>query len=182
MSQPKTPDPAKLIIGIFLKEKDLFLDVTEILTEKFGPIDMVSRWFPFNFTAYYEPEMGTFLFRRMLVFKELILQDELVGIKLFTNNVEKKFSERGKRKVNIDPGYLLRERFVLATGKNYSHRIYIGKRIYADLTLVYEKGGFKTLPWTYPDYGALNIQNFLKRARKKNVIDLKKGRLNNCGR
>lgn len=174
MSQPQRPNPAKLIIGVFLKEKHLFVSLTEKLFQKFGAVDMTSPWFPFNFTDYYEPEMGTSLFRRMLVFKDLIGQRELADIKIFTNDLEKKYSEKGKRTVNIDPGYLLRERFVLATGKNYSHRIYIGKQIYADLTLIYVKGGFKTLPWTYPDYSALNMLKFLEQARRKYVIDLTK--------
>ena len=76
--------------------------------------------------------------------------------------------------VNLDPGYLLRERFVLATGKNYSHRIYIGQGIYADLTLIYTKGRFIKLPWTYPDYAQQNMLNYLERVRNKYVIDLKR--------
>ncbi len=167
------PNPAKLIIGVFLKEKSLFVSLTQKLFQKFGSVDMASPWFCFNFTDYYEPEMGTPLFRRMLVFKDLIGQSELADIKIFTNDLEKKYLDEGKRKVNIDPGYLLRERFVLGTGKNYSHRIYIGKQIYADLTLIYVKGGFKTLPWTYPDYSASNMLTFLERVRKKYVMDLK---------
>ena len=76
--------------------------------------------------------------------------------------------------INIDPGYLLMERFVLATGKNYSHRIYIGQNIYADLTLTYEKGHFKTLPWTYPDYAGEPIQSFLNKVRKRYAVDIKR--------
>jgi hypothetical protein len=75
--------------------------------------------------------------------------------------------------VNIDPGYLLLERFVLATGKNYAHRIYIGQNIYADLTLTYAKGGFQTLPWTYPDYASPEIRDFLLQVRYKYSMDLK---------
>jgi hypothetical protein len=75
--------------------------------------------------------------------------------------------------VNIDPGYLLFERFVLASGKNFSHRIYIGRQIYADLTLVFRKGAFETLPWTYPDYADCPIRGFLERARKKYAVNLK---------
>jgi hypothetical protein len=68
---------------------------------------------------------------------------------------------------------LLRERFVLATGKNFTHRIYLGRGIYADLTLVYRGGGFQALPWTYPDYADARLQAFLLRARNKLVHDLK---------
>jgi len=179
MSLPQPPKPAKLVIGFFLKEKRLSADVVKALVEKFGPVDMTSPWFPFNLTTYYNDEMGTPLFRRMLAFKRLIEQSALADIKLFANGLEREHSIDGKRSVNIDPGYLLHERFVLATGKNFSHRIYIGSGIYADLTLVYSKGHFNKLPWTYPDYASETVMNFLEWVRKKYVIDLGKNFMKN---
>jgi hypothetical protein len=173
MSRPQTPKPAKLVIGLFLKEKNLAVSVVKALIKKFGPVDIVSSWLPFNFTTYYETEMGQPLFRRMLAFETLIKQSALSEIKRITNDLELEYSKHSKRMVNLDPGYLLRERFVLATGKNYSHRIYIGQRIYADLTLIYTKGRFIKLPWTYPDYAQQNMLNYLERVRNKYVIDLK---------
>jgi len=173
MSRPQTPKHAKLVIGFFLKEKDLVVPVVKALIEKFGPVDIVSSWLPFNFTTYYEPEMGEPLFRRMLAFETLIKQSALSEIKRITNDLELKYLKNSKRMVNLDPGYMLRERFVLATGKNFSHRIYIGQRIYADLTLIYVKGQFIKLPWTYPDYSEQNMLIYLKRVRNKYVIDLK---------
>ena len=91
-----------------------------------------------------------------------------------SNQIEQKHSENGKRRINIDPGYLVHERFVLATGKNYTHRIYIGQGTYADLTLIYRKGGFQTLPWTYPDYGRSDMLGFLVKVRDKYSADIKK--------
>lgn len=173
MSRPQTPKPAKLVIGFFLKEKKLVISVVKALMEKFGPVDMVSSWLPFNFTTYYEPEMGKPLLRRMIAFERLIKQSTLSEIKRITNDLELEYLKNSKRMVNLDPGYLLRERFVLATGKNYSHRIYIGQRIYADLTLIYTKGRFIKLPWTYPDYAEQNMLIYLERVRNKYVIDLK---------
>jgi hypothetical protein len=173
MSQSQTPKPAKLVIGFFLKEKNLVVPVVKALVDKFGPVDIVSPWFPFNFTTYYEAEMGAPLFRRMLAFETMIKQSALSDIKLTTNDLELEYSKNSKRMINLDPGYMLRERFVLATGKNYSHRIYIGKRIYADLTLIYIKGRFRKLPWTYPDYAEQNMLTYLERVRNKYVIDLK---------
>lgn len=173
MNRPQTPKPAKLVIGFFLKEKNLVIPVVKALVDKFGPVDIVSPWFPFNFTTYYEAEMGAPLFRRMLAFETMIKQSALSDIKLTTNDLELEYSKNSKRMINLDPGYMLRERFVLATGKNYSHRIYIGKRIYADLTLIYIKGRFRKLPWTYPDYAEQNMLTYLERVRNKYVIDLR---------
>ncbi|MCJ7616158.1 MAG: DUF4416 family protein [Desulfobacterales bacterium] len=173
MSIPQSPKPAKLVIGLFMKEKSLIVPVTTELVEKIGPIDMVSSWLPFNYTSYYEPEMGSPLFRRVLAFKSLVKQSALPEIKIITNKIEKKYSKNNKRLVNIDPGYMLHERFVLATGKNYTHRIYIGMGIFADLTLIYQKGSFRKLPWTYPDYAEKNMLTYLEMVRNKYVVDLK---------
>ncbi|MBU2522192.1 MAG: DUF4416 family protein [Proteobacteria bacterium] len=173
MSIPQSPKPAKLVIGLFMKEKSLIVPVTTELVEKIGSIDMVSSWLPFNYTSYYEPEMGSPLFRRVLAFKSLVKQSALPEIKIITNKIEKKYSKNNKRLVNIDPGYMLHERFVLATGKNYTHRIYIGMGIFADLTLIYQKGSFRKLPWTYPDYAEKNMLTYLEMVRNKYVVDLK---------
>jgi len=116
MSLPKAPKPAKLVIGLFMKEKRLIEQITAELIEVFGSIDMVSPWFPFDYTDYYESEMNAPLFRRMLAFKELIKQSSLADIKNITNEIESNYSREEKRLVNIDPGYMLQERFVLATG------------------------------------------------------------------
>lgn len=172
MSLPQTPKPAKLIISLLLNEKKLLDSVAEELTEHFGLIDMISPWFPFHYTTYYKSEMGEPLFRRMVVFKELIEQDALSKIKTITNEIELNYSKNRRRSVNIDPGYILLERFVLATGKNFTHRIYIGKNMYADLTLIYQKGGFQTLPWTYPDYADKNMRSYLELVRNKYITDL----------
>ncbi|MFW6081030.1 MAG: DUF4416 family protein, partial [Desulfosalsimonas sp.] len=151
----------------------LIAPVADRLTEKFGDIDLTSNWLRFDYTNYYEPEMGTGLVRRIMAFKQLIAQDTLADIKHQTNEIEKEFTSGKRRRVNIDPGYLVRERFVLATGKNFSHRIYIGRGIYADLTLVYSKGDFRTLAWTYPDYASGDMLGFLHKVRSKYVFDMK---------
>ncbi len=179
MSRPQAPRPAKLVIGFFLKEKKIGGDVIRALVEKFGPVDIASSWFPFDFTTYYHDETGAPLFRRLFGFKKLIQQQDLAQIKLTTNSLEQRYASGGKRPVNIDPGYLLHERFVLATGKNYSHRIYIGKGIYADLTLIYSHGRFEHLPWTYPDYASKDVIDFLEKVRKKYSYDLKQTEIMN---
>lgn len=173
MSIPQAPKPAKLVIGLIMKDRALFEPLGVELSAGFGSVDMVSSWMPFDYTTYYEPEMGTPLYRRLLTYQKLINQDELPEIKLTTNRLEQSFSQNGRRRVNIDPGYLLYERFVLASGKNFSHRIYIGGGIYADLTLIYQRGGFEKLPWTYPDYADQPMLAFLTQVRNKYAVDLK---------
>ena len=148
--------------------------VAKDLENSFGPVDMISSWFPFDYTDYYEAEMGKPLFRRIFVFKELVEQDSLPAIKIKTNTLELNYMQKDRRIVNIDPGYMLMERFVLATGKNFSHRVYIGKGIYADLTLMYRKGAFRRLEWTYPDYADAKMRVYLESIRDRYAHDLKR--------
>ncbi len=173
MSHPQPPTSAKLIVGFVLRDKGLAQRITTTLMDAFGRVDLISPWLPFDFTTYYQSEMGAPLFRRLLAFESMIEQTALVDIKLLTNEMEKKWSIDKKRRVNLDPGYLLAERFVLATGKNFSHRIYLGQGIYADLTLIFQKGAFCALPWTYPGYRQPDMHLFLRRARSKYRHDLK---------
>ena len=172
MSTPSPPKPAKLIIGAYMADKRLLPGLATELTAMFGAMDIISAWLDFDFTTYYAQEMGTPLFRRMMAFKTLIAQDQLASVKVATNRIEQGSMADGCRKLNIDPGYLLSERFVLATGKNFSHRIYLQQGIYADLTLIYTRGDYQALPWTYPDYSDANMIDYLKTVRKKYKLDL----------
>jgi len=181
MSIPKNPDPAKLVVSCFMKDRACLEKLFPWLVEICGPVDMVSRWLDFDYTDYYYKEMGSPLFRKVFAFKNLIGQDTLARIKEKTNELENRFEISGRRIINIDPGYLVSSRFILATGKEYSHRIYIGRKIYADLTLMYsKKQGFKTLEWTYPDYASETMISFLSKVRDKYLLDLKaeKGKKN----
>ncbi|MFO7962505.1 MAG: DUF4416 family protein [Desulfobacterales bacterium] len=174
MSIPSPPVPAKLVIGILLQEQSPAAAVIAAMEAEFGSLDIVSRWFAFDYTRYYDEEMGSGLKRRMMSFERLIQQDDLPDIKRFTNDIENRYAISGARRVNIDPGYLVPERFVLATGKNFTHRVYLAKGIYADLTLIFSKGRFQTLPWTYPDYADGDIQRFLMKVREKYKVDVKR--------
>lgn len=173
MSVPREPKKAKLVVGFFMKDKNMLKPFAEKLHHAFGPVDIVSSWIPFDFTSYYETEMGAPLFRRLLTFEKLVPQDQLVHIKLYTNELEMQYMDSGKRLINSDPGILSHERFVLATGKNFTHRIYLTNGIFADLTLIFTQGRFQELPWTYPDYKDKNILSFLEKVRSKYLNDLK---------
>jgi len=152
MAKAKTPRDVKLIIGMLAKDKKLFDKTEEFFIKKFGVIDYRSPVLPFDYTDYYKEEMGYPLQRRFIAFKKLIPPEHLSGIKVATNSLEEKFSLRGKRQINIDPGYISDSKLVLATTKDYYHRIYLGKGIYAEVTLVWKDKTFQSFEWTYPDY------------------------------
>lgn len=174
MSLPRPPKRVKLVMSfLFSREKD-FTSVLSWADERYGPVDFVSESVPFGFTNYYEREMGEGLWRRMVSFGPLISPDQLVPAKLWSNIQEAQtLNSQGGRRVNIDPGYLAASRFILATGKDYSHRIYLGEGIYGDLTLIIRKGVFSPLPWTYPDYASEPLIGILGLLRKRYLWQLK---------
>ncbi len=174
MSLPRPPKVVKLVLSFIFKEVKDFTAALLEADPQYGPMDFLSEPLPFHFTDYYEPEMGKGLWRRMASFEPLISPDQLPGVKLWTNALESRFlNERGGRKVNIDPGYLAAAQFILATGKDYSHRLYLRDGIYGDLTLIFQKGAFTPLPWTYPDYASQPLIGLLSILRNRYLWQLK---------
>lgn len=176
MSEPKDADDVKLVASLFSPEENLLEEVMRDLQALGGAADWTSPPLLFDRTRYYEKEMGWPLHRRFLSFETLIRPEALVEVKLKTNELEKRYLREGKRRVNIDPGYIALERLVLATGKNYTHRIYLAKGIYADLTLVFHRGSFRTLAWTYRDYGDPGIISYFNEIRERYKNQLRRGR------
>jgi hypothetical protein len=174
MGRPKEPKPAKLFMSLIASEDAIFYRSLEDLRLALGEIDFISERFPFDFTDYYTEEMGSPLFRHFVTFERLISIPLLPEIKQTTNRLEEKYSTpNGKRRVNIDPGYLSLVHAILATTKAYTHRPYLRDGIYADLTLVYKNKTFQPLEWTYPDYRQDQIILLFNRFRKKYLEDLK---------
>ncbi|MBW1671203.1 MAG: DUF4416 family protein [Deltaproteobacteria bacterium] len=166
MSILRTPPPAKLVCSIFSQRKGLINRVADALCSVYGTADFKSPVIPFDCTSYYEKEFGRGLKRIFISFTELVFQDDLVDIKHATNKLEQEFSTEGKRRVNIDPGILTAERLVLATCKNFPHRIYLGREVFANLTFIYRKNSFIPLPWTYPDYSPKEVIELWNNVRK----------------
>ena len=142
----------KLFIGFIFSSEQIYLKTKRILEKKFGQSDFESQTLPFYHTQYYQKELGYSLKRKFLSFKGLIKAEKLAQIKIITNKIEKGSAQGGRRQINIDPGILNLSKIVLATTKDYKHRIYLDKGIYAELTLHFQDGTFLPLPWTYPDY------------------------------
>ena len=173
MSHPSVPGPVKLISSLFSPEREFIDAVVSKLTGVYGPVDQISPELFFDRTRYYAREMGWPLHRRFVSFTELIPADLIVDIKLKTNEIEQQNLRHGNRLVNIDPGYICPERLILATGKNYVHRVYLSKGIYADLTLIFQKGSFRPMKWTYPDYAEPKVIEFFDGVREQYMQQLR---------
>lgn len=161
--------PVKLFIGVLVSHKRLLAGVERRLADAYGPIDHRSEIIPFDFTDYYEAEMGDIIDRVFFSFERLIEADQLPEIKRQTNQLEADLTPMlaaVKRPVNLDPGYLEQAKVVLASTKNFYHRIYLGAGIFAEVTMHFKNNTYQFFPWTYPDYQSKDYQEFFLRLRQ----------------
>ena len=165
MAFAKSFTKEKLVVGCLISRESMLMQMRAALAESFGPIDFESESLPFDYTHYYDDEMGTPIQRIFLAFRSLLSPDLLAEAKSKTNAIENLFRVDGKRKINLDPGCMSLSRFMLATTKEGAFRIPLHSGIYAEVTLVFEKGKFRSLEWTYPDYKSLPYCKILKKIR-----------------
>ncbi len=142
-------------------------DPLDIFTNAFGKVSVISEKFIFNYTQYYAPEMGKELYK-FFVGTEVVDSPGLLPVfKHKAIEIENKFSVNNNRTINIDPGYMAVEKVVVASTKNFTHRIYIGDNIYGDLQLMRQKGRLTAMPWTYEDYTRIETINFFDKLFNK---------------
>lgn len=166
MGQLKEHPPVKLIIGITTGPEIRMSEIRNLLEAKYGPVETESEAFAFSkFTSYYSREMGEDLVKQFFVFGRLIRPESLADIKNETNLLENRYLSEGRRRVNLDPGYISEAKLVLATTKNYTHRIYLRDGIFGDVHLCFTQNDFQPQPWTYPDYQQPWLIAFFKSVR-----------------
>lgn len=164
MAIPRPPEKAVFFVGVLAAGRDELAVAAEALEREFGPACLGSRIWPFAHTGYYADELGDFPVRAFLAFPGLFATDAVAAAKLATNRMEADLAGRFagflSRPVNLDPGYLTLAKLVLASAKNYAHRIHVRDSIYAEVTLQYRGGMFQTLPWTFPDFASGRYDGF----------------------
>lgn len=136
------------------------------LEDAFGALDYQSDEIPFTFTDYYTSEMGDGIRRIFFAVADLYDPSELAPVKVTTDEIEQRFASDG-RSVNLDPGMLTLGRLILASTKDNAQRIPLRDGIYAEITLLYRKGSFEALPWTYPDYRSAAYHEVLDNLRTR---------------
>lgn len=171
MWEIREPQPVKLIVGILAADEECLQAAVQAVCCEFGESDFISEAFPFNRTDYYRDETGDNILRQFVTFSELMDPGQLAGIKHRTNQIEedlaKKLDTTLPRPVNLDPGILELSKLVLASTKNFSHRIYIGESIYAELTLSFSGGKWKSYSYTFPDFINDRYHGFLSTVRER---------------
>jgi len=165
--------PVKLLIAITYHSDFHIEPVLSDIEKLYSPIELKSEVYDFSkFTSYYHAEMGDNLKKCFITPTDLITPEDLPAVKVSTNKIEEGLIIDQKRQVNIDPGYITQAKLVLATTKNYSHRIYIGEGIFGDLHMYYRNNSYQAQPWTYPDYMDEKNIVFFNAARKRYLEQL----------
>lgn len=172
MGQSRRPNKVKLLVGLLSRDIEIFGKVKKMTENIFGRIDYESQILDFDHTDYYREEFGGNLKRLFLSYERLLDPAKIYNTKLMTNRIEGRLAISGRRTVNIDPGYLDLSKLVLLSTKDYSHRLYLDKGIYAEVTLFYKDGAYNPWPWTYPDYKSasyITIFNSIRRIYHNNL-------------
>jgi hypothetical protein len=141
-----------LFVGALFSREEYYAKSMDRLGDMFGHVLIETPSMPWKYSECYEQEIGRPIMRRFIFFEDLIKQGDIADIKLKTIGLEGELSSDGRRSINLDPGYLTLAKVVLATTKDYSHRIYLRDGIHAEITLVYSKGSFHPHINTYREY------------------------------
>ena len=170
MAQPKAFTPVKLICGVIYREEAFYDEARRRLEAEWGIVDSESEPCPFDLSDYYEAEMGKGLVRRFMSFEDFVTPESLPARKIQAIDIEESLrQQRGRpgRPVNIDPGMLSASALVMATAKDFAHRIPLGQGIYAHLEFLFTKTGVRTLDWTYPDLRRREPQAYFRSVRER---------------
>jgi hypothetical protein len=166
MGELRVPAPAWVVIGVLHADPEALAAARASLAAVLGPVREIGAERAFEWTAYYEQEMGRGLRRLFLVGDRFVSRELLPELKRWTNRIEDAHRRQdGTRRINLDPGLLSAENFVLGTTKGYSHRVYLRAGIYADVTLRFRAKGFEPFDWTYPDYRSEEVRAMLEGVR-----------------
>ena len=169
MGNIRTPYPVKFFVSVLTSIPTALKTAEERLEACYGPVELKSEPFPFEKTHYYDREMGSPIRRVFLVFPGLISATLLPERKIETNRLEKQIAAEYSevpRPVNLDPGYLDQAKVVLASTKDFSHRLLVSEGIYAEVTLYFQGGEWRSWPWTFPDFRAGQYNAFLSQLRR----------------
>ncbi len=167
------PKPVKFVCALIYASDSTCSSTKKKLIKKFGKIDFESKKIDFTYTDYYFPEMGKPLYRKFISFKKLKNPADFACLKVFCVKLEKKFAKNKKRTINIDPGYLNQAKLVLTSTKDFSHRIYLGRGVFAEVTLLYSNKKYRELPTTFPDYRTDLYKNIFEQIRNIYILQVR---------
>ncbi len=157
----------KLIIAVMYSDEKIYSEAVLSLKEKFGEIITKSKPYDFNFTDYYSKEMGFGLIKRFVVFDKRIEKKGLAQIRMITGEIENKFRIKGKRQINLDPGYISSSEVVLASLKGQDFKEDLGNGVFAHRIYSFGNTEIKIFPHTFPDYKVETNKKFFLSLRNR---------------
>jgi hypothetical protein len=171
MGQPSPHCPALLLLLAAFSRYEAALDwARRRAVDAWGAITLESPAFAFTETDYYEPTMGPGLKKTFFAFAAPFDPGDLVQRKLLTNQWEAEYARAAghpePRPLNLDPGYLTLGKLVLASTKDFAHRIYLADGIYGEVTLFYRHHRWQHHDYTFPDYRRADYQQFFSQCRE----------------
>jgi hypothetical protein len=169
MGQPTPPSASLLIVAAFSRFSAALDWARGRVAQTWGPVALESPRFDFAETRYYEASMGPGLRKVFLLLANRYDPATLVDTKLLTNGWEEEYARAAAhaepRPLNVDPGYLTLGKLVLASTKDFAHRIYLERGIYAEVTLHYRHHRWQHHEWTFADYRRTDYQAFFTACR-----------------
>jgi hypothetical protein len=148
-------------MAVMYADEATFEKAKSDLVKRYGKIKVESPVYDFSFTNYYEPEMGSGLKKKFLIFEKQVSKQELADVKFFITDVEKKYSKEDNRIVNIDPGYLSETELQLATFKEKSFKEKIHEKVWVHKVLEFDGNNIKQFFHTFADYRDKKNQEFI---------------------
>lgn len=171
------PEPVRFFVAVLAADAARLATARETLAREWGAPDLDSGSLPFRYTDYYEKEAGPEILRAFFGFPGGFDPGELSARKRRANELETELAQACgaglPRPVNLDPGYLAPDKLVLASAKNFSHRLYLGGGVYGEVTLMYRHERFESFEWSFPDYASGDYDPFFLALRKKLMTERK---------
>ena len=176
MSATSRVAPVKQFVAVLWARPDALEQALDRLVDVWGTIDYQGKDKPFDMTDYYQPEMGPHLHRRLVSFARLVAPESLVDAKLRCNQIDRELADDGRRRVNLDIGYLDHNKVVLGSVKYAGQKIHLGRGIYADMIARYRDGAYRPFQWTFPDFRDGRYDEDLLAMRRRYLQQLREAR------
>jgi hypothetical protein len=178
MAAIETVQPVKRFVAVLWSEPAGLECAVRLLIDAWGALDHAGPDHGFDVTDYYADEMGGSLRRRLFAFDPLMPPESLVDAKLLCNDLEARLASNGRRRVNLDTGYLDHNKVVLASVKYAGQKIYLARGIYADLVARFKQGRYQPFEWTFPDFRDGRYDQELVAIRQRYLAQLRDRRGN----
>ena len=170
MARIQKPPPGRLIVSIIYSSMDALADGLKALERRFGRVQFETVEIACSDSVTYAEEMGDRLQRRLFSFERLFSRDALPEIKNACHKIEPQFADAVGdfifRTVNLDPGILTPDNLLMASHREYNHRVYLRDGVFAQVELIWSQGQYMRLPWTNADFCDGEAVEFFHRIRE----------------